>query len=197
MAIINTPKSFDKAQIDSAILGKIEPFVDYINQQFDQITRALQNQLTFADNFKAKVVIVSAVNNQELSLNETASQIIPLSVLGDSIRQYSATVSNSGVQKITFKFGNAVPIRVRNATSSSPAAPFATFEVETTTNLQAGDKVVVTSQVNADNNGTFVIAKVSSSSIQVYHPTATTTTVATSYTGAYEVAKQVTLLLLS
>ena len=38
MAVINTPKSFDKAQIDAAVLPKIEEFVDYVNQQFDQLS---------------------------------------------------------------------------------------------------------------------------------------------------------------
>lgn len=196
MAVINTPKSFDKAQIDASVLSKIEQFVDYVNQQFDQQTRALQNQLTFAENFKAKVITVSAYNNKELSLNESATTIIPLSVLGDSIRQFSATVSNAGVQKVTFKFGNAVPIRTRSVTFSSP---FTTYEVENPANIQVGDKVSITSQtnsVNAANSGTFIVLQVNAASIVVYND-AGIATVISSYVGTYEPAKQVTLLLLS
>lgn len=193
MAIINTPKSFDKAQIDSDTLSKIETFVDYVNQQFDQLTRALQNQLSFKDNFRATQVAVSVYNNVELSLNHTATAIIPLTVLGDSIRQFSSTVSNAGTQKVTFKFGNAVPIRTRSVTFSSP---FATYEVENVANLQAGDKVSITSQTNALNNGTFVISQVNASGITVFNSVGVAATL-TDYVGAYEQAKQVTLLMLS
>lgn len=193
MAVINTPKSFDKAQIDAAILGKIETFVDYVNQQFDQLTRALQNQLSFADNFKCKVVTLRAYNNKELSLNETAQQIIPLAVLGDSIRQFSATVSNSGTQKITFKFGNAIPVRTRSVTYTSP---FSTYECESTANLQVGDRVSVTAQTNANNNGTFLLSEVGASSFTVVNTLGVAATV-TNYVGAYEPAKAVTIILLS
>lgn len=192
MAIINTPKSFDKAQIDGATLPKIEQFVDYTNQQFDQINRALQNQLKFADNFAAKVVTVSAYNNKELSLNETATAILPLSVLGDSIAQFSAIVSNAGVQKITFKFGNPVPLRTRSVSFSSP---WTTYEVENVANLQVGDKVSITSQLSG-NSGTFIITQVNSAGIVVYNSNGGNATL-TAYTGSYEAAKQVTLLLLS
>ena len=193
MAIINTPKSFDKAQIDADTLGKIEEFVDYVNQQFDQLTRALQNQLSFADNFKSKVITVSAFNNKELSLNETAQQILPLAVMGDSIRQFSDTVSNSGTQKITFKFGNAIQVRTRSVTYTSP---FATYECESVANLQVGDKVIIAAQTNGANNGTFVISEVGSASITVYNSAGVAATL-TEYVGAYEAAKSVTLLLLS
>lgn len=192
MAIINTPKSFDKAQIDGAVLPKIEQFVDYVNQQFDQVTRALQNQLSFADNFNAKVLTVSAYNNKELSLNETATSILPLSVLSDSIRQYSSTVSNAGTQKITFKFGSAVPIRTRSITYS---APYATYECEDVSNLQVGDKVSISTQLSG-NTGTFIVLQVNAASIVVYNSNATAATL-TDYTGSYEPAKKVTLLLLS
>lgn len=193
MALINTPKSFDKSQIDGAVLSKIEQFVDYVNQQFDQLTRALQSQLTFAENFRAKVITVSAFHNRELSLNDKASAIIPLSVLGDSVLSYSATVSNSGVQKITFKFGNALDIRTRSVTYS---APFATYECESVSNLQVGDKVRITAQTNLNNNGTFIISQVNSASIAVYNSNCLAATVP-DYVGAYESAKQVTLLLLT
>lgn len=193
MAIINTPKSFDKAQIDSAVLPKIEQFVDYVNQQFDQIVRAIQNNLSFADNFKAKVIDVSAYHNTELSLNQTASSILPLSVLGDSIHAYSTTVSNSGVQKITFKFGNPLNIRTRSVTFSSP---WATYECESVANIQVGDKVKVTNQTNSYNNGTFIVAEVGTSTITVYNSAGVSATVA-DYVGSRESAKTVTLLLLS
>lgn len=192
MAIINTPKSFDKAQIDSALLPKIEQFVDYVNQQFDQLTRALANQLKFADNFAAKIVTVSAYNNKELSLNETASSILPLAVLGDSIRQYSATVSNAGVQKVTFKFGNATPIRTRSVSVSSNIA---TYEVENTATIQVGDKVSISSQLSG-NSGSFIVLQVNAASIVVYNSNAAAATL-TAYTGTQEPAKQVSLLLLS
>lgn len=192
MAVINTPKSFDKAQIDGDLLAKIEQFVDYVNQQFDQLTRALQNELTFSDNFKAKTITLSAYQNRELSINETASAIIPLSVLGDSINLFSSTVSNAGVQKVTFKFGNALPIRTRSVTVSSP---FTTYEVENISSLQAGDKVSISAQTNALNNGSYVAAYVGTNSITVYNPSGVAATVS-SYVGAYEAAKTVSILIL-
>lgn len=194
MAVINTPKSFDKAQIDSATLPKVEQFVDYVNQQFDQLTRALQNQLTFPDNFKAKLVTIAAYNNKELSLNETAAQILPLSVLGDSIQTFSATVSNSGVQKVTIKFGNPIPVRTRAVSFSTP---YATYEVENAAVIQAGDRVSVTAQSNIVNNGTFLVLQANSNSIVVYNSNAITAPGTGAYVGTVEPAKQVTLLLLS
>lgn len=196
MALINTPKSFDKAQMDSATLTKIETFVDYVNQQFDQVTRALQNQLTFAENFKASVITLSAYHNKELSLSATAAGIIPLSVLGDSIQSYYANVSNAGTQKITFRFGNPVSIRTRSVTYS---APFATYEVESIATLQVGDRVSIvssTTNLNASNSGTFVVSQVNAGSITVYNSNAVATAL-TEYVGTQEAAKTVTLLLLS
>ncbi len=193
MAVINTPKSFDKAQIDSEILGKIETFVDYVNQQFDQLTRALQNQLSFPENFKCKVLSIQAYNNKELSLNETAQQIVPLACMGDSIRQYSATVSNTGTQKITFKFGNAIPVRTRSVTYSSP---FSTYECENVAHIQVGDRVSITAQTNQSNNGTFLVSEVGTSSIKVFNSSGVAATL-TEYVGAYESAKSVTVLFLS
>ncbi len=194
MALINTPKSFDKAQIDSTILTKIEEFVDYVNQQVDQLTRALQNQLTFSENFKAKVLTISAYHNRQFNVSESAAIIMPLSVLGDSIVSYSSVVSNAGVQSVTFKFGNAVPVRTRTVTKS---APFATYEVESVANLQVGDKISVTANVNAANNGTFILAEVGTTTVTVYNSAAVAASGGSNYAGAYETAKQVTLLLLS
>lgn len=191
MAIINTPKSFDKAQIDAATLGKIEEFVDYVNQQFDQLTRALQSQLTFTENFRSKIVTVSAYNNRQISLNEKSSYIIPLSVSGDSVKQYLASVSNAGIQNLTFKFGEPIPVKTRSVTVS---APFATYEFSGVATLEVGDRIIVRNQSNAANNGTFVVSELTASTIKVYNSNAVAATL-TSYVGDEESAKSVTLLL--
>lgn len=193
MATLNTPKAFDKALIPSQAREDIESLVDYINQNFDQIIRAFASQITFDENFRGDRKVLSVTDGVPIEI-DTGSQA-PADILVSSrvgIRSTSFTTLSTGTTQITFKFDEALPLKTRNVTASSP---FAIYETEGLSNAKAGDLVSVTGFGNKLNNGTFVVSFRTENLIHVYNPNAATES-KPQFTGDREESKEVSLFIL-
>jgi len=58
---LSITKLFSKESLEDKIVQKLTPLIDFINTSTEQIVRALQNKLTFADNFNCEVKALSDV----------------------------------------------------------------------------------------------------------------------------------------
>jgi hypothetical protein len=197
LAKLNNPKGFDKSQLDGEILQKLDPFIDFVNQNTDQFTRALTNQLTFADNLLGSVVTVSAKHRTPIVVPAAAkavSAIIPLRCSGGSIRSFTYTFNTNGSVNLTFIFDDFVPIQTKNATVASG---FVTYQTEST--IAPGDRVSVSDYGNKALNKEVTVLYVSNTTPQAITAYTADTLAASetksSYTGDAEVAKSVTLFI--
>lgn len=196
MAQLNAPKAFDTQTIDPKVLKTIQTLVEFINQNFDQLIRAFSNQLTFADNFKATIITVSAKHNTATVIEKPKdgiSSIIPLKVADDGLRAFKYSADSAGRISATFQFMNPIPIKARSVTS---ADFFSTYEVQSSLAVSVGDTIVTTSYSNKNNNGTFLVIGKSANTVVVYNREGAAET-KTDFTGTGETARDVTLLLLS
>lgn len=153
MALINVPKSFNKQTIsDKKTTETLGPFIDYINQNFDQFGRALAQQLTFAENFKGEIATIQAKHNQSVTINPKSpvAYAFPLSTLGDSVRSFSFTALADGGLALNFMFQNSIPLKAKTQTASSGA--FATYQVLNPGGVAVGDRVTITGFGNKSNN---------------------------------------------
>ena len=195
MAKLNAPKAFDKSLLDQDLSEKLEPLLGHVNQNFDQLIRALYNQLTLSENVNGTLVTVSAYNNVQTFVQtggKAIAGILPIRVSGDGLAAMSWYTDNSGRIAITFKFSDPQEIQTRSCTFSSS---FGTYEVNRTSNISIGDVISVTGFGNANNNGTFVVLQKTASSVVVYNSLGATES-KSSYTGTSEAAKQVNLFIL-
>ncbi len=194
MATLNSPKAFDKALIPSSIKKDIEPLVDYINQVFDSIIRALLNQLTFGENFQGNISSVTAMNNVPLKIDTKGATPNGIFVLKSTVgvRSFSSTTLPTGFTQLQFKFDEAIPIR---SISVDDAPPFAVYQVEALSSVQPGDTVVASGFGNKVNNGTFACIHRSSNLITVYNPSAVTEVKPQGFTGDRETSKSVSLFI--
>lgn len=193
MAKINVPKAFDKQLLDPAFVSKADLFIDYINQQFDQLTRALDSQLTFSDNFKADIQSVGCFHNQQVIVTPKKSVVYAFPIRSSSPIKSAAIESNQSAQLVcTFKFDTAISIRTRNVAVSSGIA---TYDVQGNTTIVSGDIVSITGHNNSGNNGTFLVSSASTTAIVVVNPSAVNETLA-NYVGSSDTQKSVSLLTL-
>lgn len=66
---ISFAQLFDVALLaGSKIAQDITPFIDFCNKGFDEIVRALKNQLTFADNFKCQIIEAKLKHGEQAKL---------------------------------------------------------------------------------------------------------------------------------
>lgn len=193
MAQINTPKAFDKSNLDSEILSKIEPFIEYTNQNFDQLIRALFNQITFGENIRGKFTQITVKHAQPITLDirEGVSGVLPYRVSGDAVKAYTLTTDLQGRPTVTFYFHGPIPIQTRTITVSSGIAT-----AETNDPVTIGDTVSISQAGNAANNGDFlVIGKLTAPDRIVYYNSAAVAESRTTYLGVLEGAKSVNLFI--
>lgn len=197
MAKINAPKGFEKGQLDSGTLEKIEPFVDYVSANFEQIIRAFTNQITFPDNFNATIRTLSVKHNVPFtipSVGRAVTGVMLMSAAGVNVRSFSYVQNSENGLAFTFKFDSAIPIKTQNATYS---APFVRYQ--TTSLVSVGDIVSISDYANEALNGTFIVSAdetINTKFIACYNQqTGVAAETKTSYSGEDEVSKSVTLLI--
>jgi hypothetical protein len=195
MANLNQPKSFDKGLIDAKMLSQLEPFIDYCNSNFDQVTRAFFNQITLSENVKGRVITLSAKHRQTITVPSGGGVqgVLPLYVSGgESLKSLSYSVNNRGELGITFGFGGPIPIPARSITYSSPYAT-----IETTADVGPGDIVRIGNTANQANSGEFLVISLLASPrrVVVYNASGVAET-KTAYLGSDQTAKSVTLFLM-
>lgn len=162
MANINTPKSFEKSLLQGELLKQIEPFVDYVNQNFDQLIRALFNQLTFGENVRGQFSTVSAKHGVPITIDVTegVGGIMPFRVSGGSLRSYYLTTGKNGAPTVTFFFDDAIPVQTRTVVED---VEFCTTECSSV--VRPGDRVLITGCTNVNNNGVFLVIETNDSGI--------------------------------
>ena len=111
MTKINTPKSFDKGQIPAELLGQIEPYIDYTNQNFSQIIQALSNGISFPDNIRCTIKTISVKHLVDTRLNLGVKNVVGVLVLNATapIRSYTVT-QVEGLFSFVFRFDEVIPI---------------------------------------------------------------------------------------
>lgn len=195
MANLNQPKGFDKAQIDGKLLTQLEPFVDYVNSNFDQIIRGFFNQLTLAENVNGKVLSLSLRHREPSTFtpSKPVTGVIPLLCqAGSAIRSFSFTVNQNGSITLTVIFDNPIPISVRSITFSSPYCT-----AETNASVEVGDSVRIANTANQNNSGDFlVIGKLTSPNRVVYYNANGVSESKSDYKGSSEAARSCSFYLL-
>lgn len=196
MVALNTPKAFDKALLSADIKKSIDPFVDFCNQNFDQIIRGLTKQITFGENFKGSFLNIQAMNNQPVSIE--AGESAPLGIIvikaDVGISSFTYTTLSTGLTQITFKFDEARAVKSRSANDT--AAPLAVYEIEGLSSVLPGDRVAISGFGAKPNNGTFLCLYRSENYITVYNPDVESQTKA-SFTGERELMRNITVFVLT
>lgn len=198
MAQLNAPKAFDIQELEPKFADNAAPLVEHINQNFDQVIRALFSQLTLKDNFRGQFQTLSAMNREVVSIStpkDGLSAILPLYVDSGGIKSYSWARTASGTTQITFEFSGAIPIKTRSATFSSPWITYSVTE-SVASKLKPGDLVSVEGYSNKSNNGEFLLAYVGTNSVVAYNSAGVAETKA-EFTGTSETSKSVTVFLFS
>lgn len=194
MATLNTPKAFEKTLLDQETRKKTDLFIDYVNQNFDQIIRAFANQFSFADNFKGIFKTISASHNVPVSVDVGSTPQGVLILRQDvGIRSWVINSLSSGNVTLTFQFDSVRPVTTRQVTFSSP---YATYEIEATSLVKVGEVIRVSGYGAKTNNGDFSVVKRSENLVTVYNDLAIAQTKAT-FTGTAESAVSVTLFILT
>lgn len=187
MAQINTPKAFDKQQLDPKFLKDADPLIDYINQNFDQISRALIKQLSLGDNFRGRLLQVSAMHNQRVDIQgDGATGII---VLSGGVKSLEFAANTTGQVGITFKFSMPIPIKTRSVTVASGIA---TYEVQPSCSCAPGDLVSISGYGGKSNNGDFMVLARTDTTLVAYNAAGATET-KSDYSGAQEASKTVNI----
>lgn len=198
MAKINVPKSFDKGQIDSDLLGKLEPFIDYVNQNFEQTTSALNNSLSFADNIKCISKTLQAKHLTPVQVNLGSANVVGFLILNSTapLRSYSYT-QTAGLYSFTFRFDEPITISSKSITIASGIAT-----VETNDTLQAGDMINLSKYATGtlSNNGNFLVSYVyttAPSKVAYYNPSGATTETLGAYTSSSIQTRSVSIIFLT
>jgi hypothetical protein len=198
MATLNLPKGFEKSLLPNDLRKGLEPFIDYVNQNVDQIVRAFINQLTFSDNFRGRVSNIQAYSNTPITLelqNTAATGVIILTATA-KVRSYNLTQLSTGGSQITIVFDEAKPIKTRSVSVSSGI--LLNYEIEAASQTEPGTLVSISGYGNKGNNGTFlVIASTSNSLTVANNNTGAAAESKTSFTGERELPKSVSLLVLT
>lgn len=158
MAFINTPKSFSKESLPSAKTAKdIEPFIDYVNQNFDQIQRALINQLTISENLKGQVVTVQAKHNQAVAVN-TAAPVRYGFVLAadDGVTSFKFSNLSNGQLTCTFHFESPIPVQAKRQVNSTGDL-LGIYQCTNIGGIHIGDRITFSGFGAASNNGEALI----------------------------------------
>ncbi|HYD02010.1 MAG TPA: hypothetical protein VEB22_12350 [Phycisphaerales bacterium] len=99
---------FDFAQVAATKAGEeLKPFIDYANGKFEELHRALNGGLTFAENFRAQEITAKLKHATEatLAVKSTPKGLIPLSVSdSDAITSLVWSVNQKGQVVVTPRF---------------------------------------------------------------------------------------------
>lgn len=200
---INTPKSFNKNTLgDKKVADAIEPFLDYVNQNFDQFGRALQNQLTLGENLKGEVKTIQCMHNQAVTVRpgSPVAYVMPIYCVGDAVKALYTAFNADGSLSVRIKFDSPVPIQAKAQTGGGG---FFTYQARNIGGIAIGDLVTFSGFGNKGNNLTGQVFGLSntnnSPAISVLNfsdPAAGAVETLPDFVGDSEPFKTVTLLLL-
>lgn len=198
MAKLNTPKAFEKTLLSGDLREKLDTFVDFVNQNFDQLIRAFANQLSFQDNFIGRVINVVASNDTPTNLE--LGGVTPVGVLvlktDVGIKSFTLTTLSNGLSQINFKFDEAKAVKTRSADITD--APNVVYEIEGLSTIGAGDVATISGFGNKDNNGSFLVLNRVENRITVFNDNASAGNESkSSFTGDRETTKNVSLFVLT
>jgi hypothetical protein len=86
------------------IVRNLTPFIDYVNQGFGQIVRALSGELTFNDNLKGEIITVEllhATATRAQVKSRDILTIIPLSVESNTLYGLDRSFTDAGELQLT------------------------------------------------------------------------------------------------
>lgn len=158
MTKLNVPKSFDKGQIPAKLLADIEPYLDFTNQNFNQILSALESGLTFGDNIQSTLKTIEVKHLVTTQLNLGLKSVAGVIVLNSDVQIRSFTITQAnGLYSFTFRFDEAVTISAKSI-APDPLGVAGVYTVETNDALQLGDAIRLSSYSGAGhNNGDFLV----------------------------------------
>jgi len=110
---LSVTKLFSKESLANDILQKIEPLINWLNPLSEQLVRALQNKLSFADNFNCQIKELTDVLHG-VTIKVTVAGInpvftvLPLSILptgnstlAEAVPQLAWRINDQGQLEIT------------------------------------------------------------------------------------------------
>ena len=105
----------DLAKAGDALPKWIDALIEPVNLLIEQAAKALQNQLTFEDNFKSKEVTLNFTDNVALEINPTTSfaptsrafGILLLNSYGEAVTSLVWSNLNNGNVSVTINFTSA------------------------------------------------------------------------------------------
>lgn len=113
MAKLNALKLFDVALLKgSRAAQEMGPFIEFVNQNFDSILRAMRGQLTLDENIKSQTLSVSLRHGQETTLalaNTSVLGAVPVLVrhASDGLESFNLSQTSKGAWRIVPYFREA------------------------------------------------------------------------------------------
>ena len=115
---ITIPRLFDASRVLGTDIGpKVQEFVEFSQQGFEQLIRALRNNLTFTNNFRCQVVNVTLRHGieKEINTNITIGGIIPMKAYSangaEGIDSVQMRLDAKNTLFVTVRFVSAVATR--------------------------------------------------------------------------------------
>ena len=113
---LTIPRLFDAARLLSTKTGQeLQELINYSQNAFDQLIRAVRNQLTFEDNFNCQVITVTLRHDREQALSITSSVlgIIPTRISSpnglDQLDKFGYYINSNNQLTVKAAFASANP----------------------------------------------------------------------------------------
>ena len=190
---MNVPKAFEKSLLSAQVKDGLEPFIDYVNQSFDQIIRAFLNQITLAENVRGKQLSISAKHRQFVQIDTDKQRPSGIIILNTSspIRSWSWTSLSSGFTQISFAFDEPVPLLTRELDATNSLLYF-----QSPVYVIPGDRVSVSGFGNKANNDDFLVTDISSNNLKFDTSSAVVSESKAATSGSLEQSKTIDLFIL-
>jgi hypothetical protein len=130
--------------------SELKPFLEYSIQNFDQLLRALKNQLTYADNFNAATVSVDLQHNRDQVIKVTSKDIFEVRLVRVFARQGVEAADHAATFLWAFNAAGELVVRagfgsgnLQQAASVAVAGATITVVTAKPHGLTTGKRVVV------------------------------------------------------
>lgn len=158
MAKINTPKTFPKESIpDKKVGDAVQPLVDYVSQNIDQLQRALINQLTLSENLKGEIITIKAKHNQAVNIT-TSGNVAYAWVLksDDGVRSFKFSNNADRTLNCLFSFESPIPL-ISKAQANTTGDVLGFYTCKDIGGIRSGDRASMSSFAAPGNNGDVLI----------------------------------------
>ncbi len=197
MATLNLPKAFEASLLPSKVTEDLDPLLDWLNQNFDQIIRALAGQITLGENLRGRFISIQATSDIPITIDIGQTKPIGILILKSDtkVRSYSFSSLNTGVSSITFKFDEPKPLKTRSANFIN--SPNVIYDIEALSSAEVGETVIISGFGNKANNGTFLVLSRTENLITVFNSQGGANETKPAFTGDREENKNVDLFILT